>query len=359
MPDLMWLECVSSFLQDGGIEAMDWPPVPQKLDPIEHIWDLMSRTIHQRHVAPQTVQELADALVQVLGGDPSGDHPPPHQEHAQGDSIATGSVPQDWRIANVVPIFKKGSKSEPGNYRQVPGPQDGSHDLLLECDVAAVDSIRQHLQVYNFRQRVDVRPCPELSVWALIQEKQDPPVGTLPTLGPLCVPDPRCPEMGCRMVAETGQNVRDLLPGAELGSVQDYRRHRYRHGLPEGVQDLPPGVALPLESNLAYMNGISFSKGCYVGQELTARTHHTGVIRKRLVPVRLSSPRSAECEGSEISTMSGKAAGKYRAGEADLGLALLRLAHVGEELQMTAGGGAPVSVTASVPGWWPRPGEGV
>ncbi|XP_069585196.1 putative transferase CAF17, mitochondrial [Ranitomeya imitator] len=242
---------------------------------------------------------------------------------------------------------------------RVPGPQDGSHDLLLECDVAAVDSIRQHLQVYNFRQRVDVRPCPELSMWALIQEKQDPPVGTLPTLGPLCVPDPRCPEMGCRMVAETGQNVRDLLPGAELGSVQDYRRHRYRHGLPEGVQDLPPGVALPLESNLAYMNGISFSKGCYVGQELTARTHHTGVIRKRLVPVRLSSPRSAECEGSEISTMSGKAAGKYRAGEADLGLALLRLAHVGEELQMTAGGGAPVSVTASVPGWWPRPGEGV
>ncbi|XP_073407858.1 putative transferase CAF17, mitochondrial [Dendrobates tinctorius] len=242
---------------------------------------------------------------------------------------------------------------------RVPGPQDGSQDLLLECDVAAVDSIRQHLQVYNFRQRVDVRPCPELSVWALIQEKQDPPVGALPMPDPLCVPDPRCPEMGCRMVAQTGQNVRDLLPGAELGTVQDYRRHRYRHGLPEGVQDLPPGVALPLESNLAYMNGISFSKGCYVGQELTARTHHTGVIRKRLVPVCLSSPRSAECEGSDLTTMSGKSAGKYRAGEEDLGLALLRLAHVGEELQMTAGGGAPVRVTASVPGWWPCPGDGV
>ncbi|XP_073533275.1 putative transferase CAF17, mitochondrial [Phyllobates terribilis] len=241
---------------------------------------------------------------------------------------------------------------------RVPGPQDSSHDLLLECDVAAVDSIRQHLQVYNFRQRVEVRPCPELSVWALIQEKPSPPVGTLPPPAPLCVPDPRCPEMGCRMVAQTGQSVRDLLPGAEPGNCQDYRRHRYRHGVPEGVQDLPPGVALPLESNLVYMNGISFSKGCYVGQELTARTHHTGVIRKRLVPVRLSSPRSADCEGSEISTMSGKSAGKYRAGVEDLGIALLRLAHVGEELQITAGGGAPVSVTASVPGWWPRPGEG-
>ncbi|KAI3374467.1 hypothetical protein L3Q82_006284 [Scortum barcoo] len=58
------------FLQDDeGIDAMDWPahPFPSPdLNPIDHIWDIMSRSIHQRHVAPQTVQELAeDALVQV------------------------------------------------------------------------------------------------------------------------------------------------------------------------------------------------------------------------------------------------------------------------------------------------------
>ncbi|KAI4899757.1 hypothetical protein NFI96_004476 [Prochilodus magdalenae] len=52
------------FLQDEGIEAMDWPARSPDLNPIEHIWDIMSRSIHQRHVAPQTVQELADALVQ-------------------------------------------------------------------------------------------------------------------------------------------------------------------------------------------------------------------------------------------------------------------------------------------------------
>ncbi|KAI3375941.1 hypothetical protein L3Q82_016357, partial [Scortum barcoo] len=55
------------FLQDyEGIDAMDWPTRSPDLNPIEHIWDIMSRSIHQRHVAPQTVQELADALVQVL-----------------------------------------------------------------------------------------------------------------------------------------------------------------------------------------------------------------------------------------------------------------------------------------------------
>ncbi len=73
-------------------------------------------------------------------------------------------------------------------------------------------------------------------------------------------------------------------------------------GLPEGVKDLPPGEALPLESNLVYMQGISFSKGCYIGQELTARTHHTGVIRKRLMPVTMSAPAENLDQGAALET---------------------------------------------------------
>ncbi|KAI3366885.1 hypothetical protein L3Q82_009527 [Scortum barcoo] len=57
---------ILQFLQDEGIDAMDWPARSPDLNPIEHIWDIMSRSIHQRHVAPQTVQELADALVQAV-----------------------------------------------------------------------------------------------------------------------------------------------------------------------------------------------------------------------------------------------------------------------------------------------------
>ncbi|KAF2987665.1 hypothetical protein EK904_013939, partial [Melospiza melodia maxima] len=125
--------------------------------------------------------------------------------------------------------------------------------------------------------------------------------------------------------------------------------------IPEGVKDLPPGVALPLESNLAFMNGISFTKGCYIGQELTARTHHMGVIRKRLLPVTFPGPLPAAGvpEGADILTQAGKRAGKFRAGGGELGIALLRLAHLHEPLRIPLDGDS-VELRAATPEWWPK-----
>lgn len=126
-------------------------------------------------------------------------------------------------------------------------------------------------------------------------------------------------------------------------------------GIPEGVRDLPPGVALPLESNLAFMNGVSFTKGCYIGQELTARTHHMGVVRKRLFPVQLTGllPAHSLAPGAAVFTESGQAAGKYRAGLGDVGLALLRSEQARGPLHVRTPEGGRVTLTAFVPDWWP------
>lgn len=93
--------------------------------------------------------------------------------------------------------------------------------------------------------------------------------------------DPRVNRLGWRLLVPAGQKVE-----IELGKDIGYKRLRYSLGVAEGVNELPSGNCFPLESNGDYMHGISFHKGCYIGQELTARTHHTGVVRKRIMPIR-------------------------------------------------------------------------
>ncbi|CAN0361951.1 unnamed protein product [Lampetra fluviatilis] len=234
--------------------------------------------------------------------------------------------------------------------------------ILIECDTSIIQELQKHLKIYKIRRKVTVRdPDPPLHVWAIL-----PPDGQLlpPHLGVAlkvdgskvvaACRDPRTEAMGWRLVLDSACTPAEWLPDCEIGELTDYIKHRYRLGIAEGVKDLPPGVALPLESNLVYANGVSFSKGCYLGQELTARTHHTGVIRKRLMPVSLLRlPEGARVvEGAAVTTADGKSAGKLRAHEGDVGLALVRLAHADEQLHVSAEGGHQLGLKTSVPGWW-------
>uniref|UniRef100_A0A671Y374 Iron-sulfur cluster assembly factor IBA57, mitochondrial n=1 Tax=Sparus aurata TaxID=8175 RepID=A0A671Y374_SPAAU len=232
--------------------------------------------------------------------------------------------------------------------------------VFLECDHTIKDSILRHLKVYKIRRKVNISPCPELSVWAVLPKQKNAgqeaskPELLSPDKALVWETDPRTQEMGCRLVLDSQVDPLDIIASCQRGDTEDYHRHRYAIGLPEGVKDLPPGVALPLESNLVYMQGISFSKGCYIGQELTARTHHTGVVRKRLMPVRLSAPVQDLEEGAALQTQSGKPAGKHRAGVGELGLSLIRIAHAKEVLMLKSSDDATVTLEASVPDWWPE-----
>ncbi|KAM6102013.1 putative transferase CAF17, mitochondrial [Theristicus caerulescens] len=243
-------------------------------------------------------------------------------------------------------------------YRLHESPEEEPH-ILLECDGGVLDAIQKHLKLYKIRRKVNIAPCLDLSLWAVVPgERAGDVTSSLAKSADqalILTPDPRTEVMGWRLITKKGANLAEIIPGSHIGNIQDYHRHRYKQGIPEGVKDLPPGVALPLESNLAYMNGISFTKGCYIGQELTARTHHMGVIRKRLLPVHFSAPLPKDSipEGAEILTESGKSAGKFRAGGGDLGIALLRLANINEPLCLNVAGDK-VKLTASIPEWWPK-----
>ncbi|XP_053117622.1 putative transferase CAF17, mitochondrial [Hemicordylus capensis] len=244
-------------------------------------------------------------------------------------------------------------------YRIHESRQEEPH-ILLECDATVLDSLQKHLKLYKIRRKVNITPCLDLSLWAVIpkepSEEESHKLHQCAGKAVVVTPDPRVDVMGWRLITNKDANPLEIIPGSQIGNIKDYHRYRYKQGIPEGIKDLPSGIALPLESNLAFMNGISFTKGCYIGQELTARTHHMGVIRKRILPIQLSVPVPSESipEGTEIITKSGKSAGKYRAGGDELGIALLRLANINEPLCLKISGDTHVNLTASIPKWWPK-----
>jgi len=99
---------------------------------------------------------------------------------------------------------------------------------------------------------------------------------------------------------------------------------------------------------------VSFDKGCYVGQELTARTHFQGLIRKRVMPVQLPDGHALASETDIMNEDTGKSAGKLCASAGVHGLALLRLKHAADALHgrvsLLAGGALVRPVR---PEWWP------
>ncbi|WP_202397047.1 CAF17-like 4Fe-4S cluster assembly/insertion protein YgfZ [Teichococcus coralli] len=206
--------------------------------------------------------------------------------------------------------------------------------LLLDVPAAQAALLAQRLSRFRLRSRVALAGRPDLAVWAGWGEAAPPAEA-------LAAPDPRLPEAGWRAILPAGQ----ALPGA----AGDYDRHRLALGLPNGAPDLEAEKSVLLEAGFDELGGISWSKGCYMGQELTARTKYRGLLKRRLVPVAVEGPLPAPGtpvlrEGAEV--------GEMRSGHPQgLGLALLRLPlREGERLTC----GAAVLVPR-VPGWMRLP----
>src|SRR5260221_3240146 len=116
---------------------------------------------------------------------------------------------------------------------------------------------------------------------------------------------------------------------AETGTSADYDRLRITQGVPDGSRDLPVEKAILLENGFDELNAIDWDKGCYMGQELTARTRYRGLVRKRLMPVTIEGP--APAFGAPL-LLGEKEAGEMRSANGELGLALIRLEALGPDV---------------------------
>lgn len=156
----------------------------------------------------------------------------------------------------------------------------------------------------------------------------------------LIAQDPRLPQAGHRCLAS------HLLTAS--ATVQDYAAHRIALGLPDGTPDLEPEKTLLLEAGFDELNGIDWQKGCYMGQELTARTKYRGLVKRRLLPVTLSQPSPPA--GTPILAGT-QEVGTLRSSAGQQALAMLQISALNQPL--TAG---DVPLTVTIPHWLRQPG---
>ena len=177
--------------------------------------------------------------------------------------------------------------------------------LLLDCDRAQVTMLLPRLSRYRLRAQVTLREAAELSVHVAWD-------GTPEAPGSVAAADPRLPDAGWRILAA------EALPVTADADAWD--AHRIALGLPDAA-DMESEKTTLLEAGFDELGGVSWTKGCYMGQELTARTKYRGLLKRRLMPVALSGDATS---GSPVSR-DGAEVGVLRSVAGMQGLALLRL----------------------------------
>jgi hypothetical protein len=207
-------------------------------------------------------------------------------------------------------------------------------ELLLETELARVGDLQRRLMMYRLRSKVEIEDVSAgFAVVALIgegvAEMLDLPVrrGACRALEHgLAFVDPRLVRMGVRALLPA-QNAASAIAQLQLDEAPRaaYERLRLSLGMPDGSRDLIVEKATLLESGFEELNGVDFGKGCFVGQELTARMKFRGLVRKRLLPVTFDG--AAPAPGTII-RVGEREAGEMRSSSDGHGLALLRLEHV-------------------------------
>ena len=197
--------------------------------------------------------------------------------------------------------------------------------VLLECEADRADDLALRLKRYKLRAKVDLEI---LEGWATalawggdVLGLGDTPGVSIEREGATLYVDPRLLALGYRIIGPEPA-VAKCVSGLLIADLKSFGRHRLALGVPEGQADIVVDRGFLLENGFDELNGVDWKKGCYVGQELTARTKYRGLVKRRLMPVRIEGPPPAPGEALDFE---GKNAGEMRSAVGDLGLALVRL----------------------------------
>lgn len=193
------------------------------------------------------------------------------------------------------------------------------HAIWLDTSSASAAELVQKMTMYRMRAAVVLTLREDLAVCAAWGGQISPQPNWV------SIEDPRLPALGDRLIGP-----KERLDALSLNSdAEAYDRHRLDVGVPRAGVDLLPQKSILLECNFEELNGVSFTKGCFIGQELTARTKHRALIKKRLLPIRID---GATPEPFTLIMAGEKEAGDIRSVHGDIGLALLRLERLGQPL---------------------------
>ena len=209
--------------------------------------------------------------------------------------------------------------------------RDDQDNVLIDIRADRAEDLIRRLRPFRLRSQVTIDLAAELGVVAHFS-------GSAPASG-WVVADPRLNAMGWR-------EITDAAP-ADNGDL--YHQHRLYHGIGEAVEDIVPEQTILLEANFDVLNGIDLQKGCYMGQEVTARSHYRGLVKKRLFPCRVDTPLPV-C-GSLIK-IDNHEIGEVRSGFGQDILAFLRVDRALENPEPTVQiDGQDTRLTIAIPDW--------
>ena len=219
---------------------------------------------------------------------------------------------------------------------------EAGESIWLDAEAARLGDLKRRLSMYRLRARVSLDERSDLAVAAIFGAGEaailglpSEPGAARPLGSGVVFIDPRLASLGARAILPR-ENARAVLTDAGIAETgfDIYDRLRLSLGIPDGSRDLVLEKSILLESGFDELNGVDWQKGCYIGQELTARTRYRGLVKKRLTPVRIEGP--APPPGAAV-TADGREIGEMRSSRGGLGLALLRIEPVREGKMLAAG----------------------